>query len=255
MYNIIVMIETYNFDTLGNAPMQTVFIYTPPMFGDNRGYFTEVLKTIPQGKALDGSIDADVDKRFSWFKNQSWIKQMNRSSSGSRVVRGLHAQGGAWCQAKLVEALTDVIYDVILDARPNSSTFGTNAVVRLDPQIQNKLFVPPGFLHGFIVPESKNGALFNYFCSNIYKKESEITINPVEIIPKIVSDSKERMLQSKNAESILPNFSPLFQMFNEDKDIVYSDKDKNGQNAEEWLKSVYEDYATYGVLWYQTPYA
>ena len=252
MYNINAMIETYNFDTLNGAEMQTVFMYTPPMFADNRGYFSEVLKTIIPSKHLDDNIDTDIDEKFSWFKNQRWIKQINRSSSGSKVVRGLHAQSGAWCQAKLVEALTDVIYDVIIDARPQSTSFGANAVVRLDPALQNKLFIPAGFLHGFIVPESKNGAIFNYYCSNIYKKDAEITINPVNIIPKIVNEAKTRMESSENAEQILPNFAPLFNLFTDDKleSLVFSDKDKNGRNLEEWLKEVREEYYTYGVSWH-----
>ena len=121
---------------------------------------------------------------------------MNRSSSSKYTVRGCHAQYGKFCQGKLVEALTEKIYDIITDSRPDSKTYGLSKIYILDPLKQNKLWVPRGFLHAFVVPNAKSNAIFQYFCDNVYNKPSEIGINPLTILPKIVSihKSTERYL-------------------------------------------------------------
>ena len=64
----------------------------------------------------------------------------------------MHAQSGKSCQGKLVQAVYGKIFDVITDARPDSDTFGVSDVFELDSERQNQLWVPRGFLHGFVVP-------------------------------------------------------------------------------------------------------
>lgn len=101
----------------------------------------------------------------------------------------MHAQAGAHCQSKLVEALSLPIYDIITDARPDSKTFGTTAIYCLDPVKQNKLYVPHGFLHGFAVPKnekSNNYAMFMYYCDKTYYHDSEIHVNPMSLLPNII---------------------------------------------------------------------
>ena len=98
------------FSSFDYDPHSSVLEITPSVFRDTRGWFSEVLK----GDIID-------------------VKQANRSASRGGVVRGLHAQKGSFCQAKLVEALTEVIFDIIIDARPKSETFGVSKCYRLDP--------------------------------------------------------------------------------------------------------------------------
>lgn len=111
MYNIF-MIDK-QFDTLfDTASSGQPWMVCPKVFSDNRGTFSEVLV----GSSLES------------------IKQINRSTSCQWTVRGFHAQRAPMCQAKLVEALTIPIYDIIVDARPDSKTFGTIAAYLLDPK-------------------------------------------------------------------------------------------------------------------------
>lgn len=200
---------------------------TPKVFPDSRGWFSEVMK---------GDL--------------SWIKQINRSSSTANVVRGLHAQRGEWCQAKIVEAVTEVIFDYIIDCRPDSASFGVSKIFRLDPVKQNKLFVPRGFLHAFIVPKcAKSNALFTYYCDNTYNKESEICINPRSIIPRNIG-----LLRSWCKEN-----SEMDEMFHElvessEGDWIYSDKDLKGIDYGLWmntLKAAHADGDFKTSLWYK----
>lgn len=88
----------------------------PNVFPDDRGSFSEVLKS------------SDVPYL-------GIVRQINRSVSRKGTFRGFHAQKAPFCQAKLVEALTVPIYDIIVDARPDSKTFGKSACYLLDPVV------------------------------------------------------------------------------------------------------------------------
>lgn len=107
------------FDNFEADQKSRVFEIVPDVFGDSRGSFSEVLK-----------CREDVPE---WMKTMTWIKQINRSVSSKNTIRGCHAQSGLFCQAKLVEALTTQIYDIIIDARPDSNTFGVSKAYLLDP--------------------------------------------------------------------------------------------------------------------------
>ena len=192
----------------------------PKVFGDKRGFFTEVL------------TGDDVKS----------IKQINRSSSCQLAVRGLHAQAGAHCQSKIVEALTIPIYDIIVDARPDSKTFGLFGVYLLDPVKQNKLFVPHGFLHGFAVPkhESEENAVFMYYCDETFCKESETHANPMTILPKIaemLNDSPEhkKFVEIMELESLL----------------VLSDKDLSSEDYDVQMGRFLDEYSKNNRLWYR----
>lgn len=204
-----------------------VFEIIPKVFSDSRGWFSEVVK---------GDL--------------SWIKQINRSSSRANVVRGCHAQRAKDCQAKLVEAVNEVIFDYIIDARPDSKTFGVSKVFRLDPTKQNKLFIPRGFLHAFIVPKSvKHDAVFTYYCDNAYSKDSEICINPRSIIPRNIG-----ILRSWCRDN-----SAMNEMFHElvdsvEDEWIYSEKDLDGLDYDTWmtqLKMAYDAGNLAEALWYK----
>lgn len=212
------------FDDLNDETKSSVpFMIYPNVFSDSRGTFSEVMKC----EATQIPFMADC----------SWIKQINRSVSGSKVIRGCHAQRGKFCQAKYVEALTGGVYDIITDARPESKTFGTTSIFALDPEKQNKLFVPKGFLHAFAVPQwIKTDVIFQYFCDNVYDKESEISINPKtllsELDPEVLSTC-----------SIVQDFV--------NQDYMYSDKDLNGLNYSEWMELVKKEYELTGKSWWK----
>jgi len=214
-----------------------VFEIFPDIYGDKRGSFSEVLKY------QDGWNDKDGYP--IWLSKIDWIRQINRSKSSSGVIRGCHAQRGPLCQGKMVEAINRKIYDIITDARPDSSTFGTSKAFLLDNKTQNKLWVPRGFLHGFAVPYEDDcdsvEAIFNYYVDNSYSKIHEICVNPKTVIPNVVETIKRMDI---------PDMYPLVKMFENYDTLVYSDKDVNGTDYLEFMGKVSEEYDKTGKLWY-----
>ncbi|WP_162342342.1 dTDP-4-dehydrorhamnose 3,5-epimerase [Cyclobacterium salsum] len=134
--------------------IQDVFEIYPKIFEDARGYFLE-------------SYREDLFKKHGM--NTRWI-QDNQSYSQAGIVRGLHFQTGKHAQAKLVRVISGKVLDVCVDLRKGSATFGEYHSVILDEALQNMLYVPTGFAHGFAVLED---AIFTYKCSDVYHKESE----------------------------------------------------------------------------------
>lgn len=211
-----------------------VFEIEPKVFNDDRGCFSEVMKY--QEDTCNMPLEA-----ICISTNISWIKQINRSVSKGCTIRGCHAQCGKFCQGKLVEALNEKIFDIITDARPDSKTFGTSKVFILDPVKQNKLWVPHGFLHSFAVPRYASNAIFQYFCDNVYDKESEVQINPMSFFPKLIKILKQN---DKTQE-----FKDLYDIF--DSQLNLSDKDKNAQDYETWMQSIKNDYNMNKKIWYR----
>ena len=89
---------------------------------------------------------------------------------------------GEHCQGKMVECPYGRILDIVVDARPDSSTFGTAECFLLDDERQNKVWIPRGFLHGFASLPGKDRNVFQYFVDNLYDKGSEICVNPNEVV-------------------------------------------------------------------------
>lgn len=108
-----------------------VKLITPRVFGDERGFFLE-------------SFRADVMDQLAG----GGFVQDNHSRSRLGIVRGMHFQPG---QAKLVRCARGAIFDVVVDIRPGSSTFGQWEAHELDDERHAQLFVPDGFAHGFCV--------------------------------------------------------------------------------------------------------
>lgn len=211
-----------------------VFEILPAIYSDSRGSFSEVLKI--QENASDMPSEA---KRIT--TSFTWIKQVNRSVSRGSTIRGCHAQSGKYCQGKLVEALNEKIFDIITDARPDSQTFGMSKAYILDPKKQNKLWVPRGFLHSFAVPKNAQNAIFQYFCDNMYNKQSEVHVNPMSLLLKAISHLKEI--------DFTQDFKDLYELF--DETVSLSDADKNAQGYESWMKQVKNEYLISKKLWYK----
>ena len=115
--------------------IEDVILVKPKVFGDNRGFFMESYK---KSEFFENGIKVDFN-------------QDNHSKSCARVLRGLHYQKPPYAQAKLVRCSKGRIYDVAVDIRPNSLTFGKYVKVELSEENKNMLFIPEGFAHGFVV--------------------------------------------------------------------------------------------------------
>ena len=125
-------------------------IIEPQVFGDSRGWFVEQYNA-ERYKAA--GITAD-------------FVQDNESFSSKGVVRGLHWQAAPHTQAKLVRVIRGSVWDVAVDIRKGSPTFGKHVAVTLTGENKKQFFIPRGFAHGFIVLE--DDTLFSYKCDNLY---------------------------------------------------------------------------------------
>lgn len=119
--------------------IEDVVLIKPKVFGDNRGFFMETYK------------------KSEFFKNGITVEfnQDNHSKSAAHVLRGLHYQASPYGQAKIVRCAKGRIYDVAVDIRTNSTTFGQYVRVELSEDNKNMLFIPAGFAHGFVVLSSE----------------------------------------------------------------------------------------------------
>ena len=134
-----------------------VIIIAPDVFKDNRGLFKE---TYNKSKYQEiGLTEEFVQDNYSW--------------SAKNTIRGLHAQL-VHPQGKLVQATVGIVYDVAVDIRVGSPTFGKYADVVLSEDNHKQFYIPPGFAHGFAV--LSDFAAFQYKCTDIYHKDSEISV-------------------------------------------------------------------------------
>ena len=138
------------------TPLKDCYIIEPSVFEDDRGYFFEKFN----------------EKKFEDLTGlNGHFVQDNISKSSYGVLRGLHLQKGDHAQAKLVSCLEGKVFDVAVDLRVDSPTFGKWFGVELTPENKLQLYVPRGFGHGFSV--LSDTAIFAYKCDNFYNKESE----------------------------------------------------------------------------------
>ena len=136
------------------TPLPGVLLLEPKVFGDDRGYFFE---TWNQGRYAEAGIPGP------------WV-QDNLSYSARGVLRGLHYQHPN-AQGKLISVLQGSVYDVALDIRVGSPTFGKWHGEELSSENKRQFWVPPGFAHGFVV--TSETALFCYKCTASYAPKEE----------------------------------------------------------------------------------
>ncbi len=135
--------------------IERVLVLEPKVFNDARGYFFESYNE-RDFTALVGNVNFIQD---------------NESRSQYGVLRGLHFQKGEHSQAKLVRVVRGKVYDVAVDLRKSSPTFGKYVGVELTEDNHRQFFIPRGFAHGFAV--MSDIAVFQYKCDNLYAPESE----------------------------------------------------------------------------------
>lgn len=134
-----------------------VLLLEPKVFRDERGYFLETWHR-------DRYAAAGIECAFA---------QDNHSRSSRGTLRGLHFQTEPG-QAKLLRCARGVIWDVAVDIRPGSKTFGRWVAEELSEENQRQLFIPVGFAHGFVVLSEEADVL--YKCSNVYVAATEAGI-------------------------------------------------------------------------------
>jgi len=133
-----------------------VILVTPDRYGDERGFFSETWRQ-------DRFAEAGIDLPFV---------QDNQSLSRDRgVVRGLHCQIDPHAQGKLVRCVRGAIWDVAVDARRGSPTFGKWVAAELSAANWQQLWIPPGFLHGFCTLEPDTEVI--YKVTDVYNREAE----------------------------------------------------------------------------------
>lgn len=132
-------------------------VIEPAVFGDERGAFYETFNA-------ERFAEAGLPTRFV---------QSNVSTSTRGVLRGLHYQ---WPrpQGKLVTVLEGEVYDVAVDIRRGSPTFGRHEAVILSAENKRQFWIPEGFAHGFAVLSER--AVFNYLCTDVYVREADAGI-------------------------------------------------------------------------------
>ena len=111
-----------------------VILIKSKVFGDNRGFFIETYKK-------SDFVANGIDEEFN---------QDNHSKSTKGVLRGLHYQASPYGQSKIVRCTKGKVYDVAVDIRPNSKTFGKYVKVELSEENKHMIYIPKGFAHGFV---------------------------------------------------------------------------------------------------------
>jgi dTDP-4-dehydrorhamnose 3,5-epimerase len=137
------------------TPIDGVIVIEPKVFGDPRGFFYE---SYHKRLFVQNGIQDD-------------FVQDNVSSSAKGVLRGLHYQIAPHAQAKLMRVFRGSVYDVVVDIRPRSKTFGKFFPIVLSAENRKMLYVPQGFAHGFCTLEE--GTEFLYKVSDYYSPEHE----------------------------------------------------------------------------------
>ncbi len=170
------------------TPLSGLVIVEPDVFEDSRGYFFETFQ----------------HKRYENEGINAYFVQDNESKSVRGVVRGLHYQLNPLAQAKLVRVVQGTVFDVAVDLRKGSPTFGRWFGLELDSNSKKQLFVPRGFAHGFSV--LSESAIFIYKCDNPYDKTTERAINPFDPVLGIdwKLDKSEQIVSEK--DKVAPMF-------------------------------------------------
>lgn len=147
------------------TPIPGLKIYEPRLFNDNRGYFFE---SFNRRTFLEEGLPTEY-------------VQDNQSLSTYGTLRGLHLQYGEYAQSKLVRVLNGRVWDVAIDLRPDSPTFGKHFGIELSSENKRQFFIPKGFAHAFVVLSET--AEFFYKCDNFYspKNEGGIIYNDPEL--------------------------------------------------------------------------
>lgn len=189
-------IEKFEKDVSG---IEGLCVITPRVFGDARGYFTETYN------------QRDFDEAYG---KEIIFVQDNQSSSSKGVLRGMHFQIN-FPQDKLVRVLKGAVYDVAVDLREGSKTFGKSFGITLSAENHKQLFIPKNFAHGFLVLSDE--AEFAYKVTDFYHPNDE---------GGLIYNDKDLAIDW-----------PLEEYGLTEEGIILSDKDRINPTFEKWLSS------------------
>ncbi len=159
-------------------------IIKPEIYKDFRGHFFESYN-------LEKMQNSGLEANFI---------QDNQSESSYGVIRGLHYQKNPYAQTKLIRVVHGIIFDVVLDLRQNSPTFGKWFGIEISDENNMQLFIPKGFAHGFSVLTAK--AIVIYKCDRLYHPQSETGIiynDPFLVIDWKIPNGKEIISEKDKA--------------------------------------------------------
>ena len=148
--------------TITKTEFEGLIIIQPKIFADSRGYFLESF-----------NIEALRKEGIEFNPVQD-----NESKSVKGVIRGLHYQLNPHSQTKLIRVIEGKIFDVVVDLRKNSATFGKWYGIELDSDSKKQFLIPQGFAHGFSV--LSDTAIIQYKCDNVYNPAMERGINLID---------------------------------------------------------------------------
>ncbi len=174
--------------------IKDVYLITPKKHGDNRGFFMEAFKD-------------------AWFRENvadvGFVQDNQSLSAQKNTIRGLHYQKAPFGQGKLVRVLKGAIFDVAVDIRPNSPTFGQWVGETLSAENSNQLWIPDGFLHGFCTLTDdcevfyKVTNPYSFECdAGIAFDDADIGIKwPIDISQAILSDKDKKQPKLSNLKN------------------------------------------------------
>ena len=173
--------------TFERLAIPDLVLFTPKRHGDSRGFFSETWTE-------HSMRDAGIDLHFV---------QDNHSMSQARgVLRGLHCQLAPHAQGKLIRVARGAIWDVAVDARHGSATFGRHVAVELSAANWQQLWIPPGFLHGFVTLEE--GCEVIYKTTDYYDKDTERAVawnDPDLAIPWPLTEAEVKLSEKDKVAS------------------------------------------------------
>ena len=171
-----------------------LLIIEPKVFGDARGFF---LETYNECRYRDAGLDVA-------------FVQDNLSFSRRGTLRGLHFQNPN-PQGKLLQVLQGEVFDVAVDLRRSSPTFGRSHSLVLSAENKRQFYVPPGFAHGFLVLSET--ALFSYKCTEFYSPKDETTLRWDDPAAAVPWPNREPLLSEKDAKGFYLQNLPSNKIF------------------------------------------
>lgn len=178
-----------------NTNIPGLVIIEPKIWRDDRGYFFE---SYNKRSFEEAGIHCD-------------FVQDNQSLSQKGALRGLHAQANPSAQGKLVRVIKGRVNDIAVDIRKDSETFGQHLALELSEENHLMLWIPPGFLHGFVTLE--DDTIFAYKVSGLYDKASEFGVvwNDPDLNINWGIEQDEVILSEK--DKVLPHFKDILNSF------------------------------------------
>lgn len=175
--------------------IEGLLLIKPKIFKDDRGYFFESFNR----NSFKNATGLDLD-----------FVQDNESASDINVVRGLHIQLPPFQQGKLVRVTKGSVYDVAVDVRKDSTTYGKYIGVKLSAENKHQFYIPPGFAHGFSVLEPET--IFAYKCTGYYNRDSERAIRWDDPEIGIEWGVKDPIISEKDKDNsiLLSDFTEAF---------------------------------------------